>query len=300
MKIRMEGKTCLITGATSGIGFETAQALAAAGAKVIGVGRNPARCAAAEAVLREAGDGTARCLEADMSSMAQVRALAARVASTEERLDVLVNNAGTFSMRRRTSAEGIELQFAVNHLSGFLLTRELLPLLQAAPSARVIGLSSGSHFTGRIHWGDVGLKGRYFGLTAYDQSKLAVLLFCVELARRLGAGSSVAAYAADPGLVKTEIGRKGTGAFVRLFWNLRTRGGIGAEEAASWIAFLASDPSVEARTGLYWKEGKPMPSSPLSRDAEAARRLWDLSERMCGEVRPLSRRTQASVPAGPP
>lgn len=277
----MEGKTCLITGATSGIGFETSRILSAAGARVIGVGRDPARCAAAEARLREAGGGPVRFLEADLSSTARVRALAARLASTEEWLDVLVNNAGTFSMKRRESPEGVELQFAVNHLSAYLLTRELLPLLRAAPTARVVGLSSGSHFAGRIHWDDVGRSGRYFGLTAYDQSKLAVVLFCFELTRRLGGGSPISVYAADPGLVKTEIGRKGTGALVRLAWSLRTRGGVAAPEAASWIAFLAADPSVEGRTGLYWKEGKAVASSALSRDAEAARRLWDLSERMC-------------------
>jgi len=281
MSVRMDGKTCLITGATSGIGFETASALAAAGAGVIGVGRDPARCAAAEARLRETAAGPVRFLTADLASLEEVRGLAARVASSGGRLDVLVNNAGTFSMRRRESRDGIELQFAVNYLSAFLLTRELLPLLAAAPAARVIGLSSGSHFAGRIHWNDPGLRRGYFGLTAYDQSKLAVVLFCRELARRLGAGSSVATYAADPGLVRTEIGGKGTGALVRLFWKLRTRGGIPAREAASWIAHLASDPDLQGRTGLYWKEGRPLPSSPRSRDGEAARRLWTISEQMC-------------------
>jgi retinol dehydrogenase 12 len=280
MMEHMKGKTCLVTGATSGIGYETTRILAAAGAEVLGVGRDPERCARAETLLREATGGAVRFLAADLSSQADVRALAARVAGGRERLDVLVNNAGTFTSKRRESPDGVEMQFAVNHLSGFLLTRELLPMLRAAPSARVIGISSGSHYAGRMHWDDVGLSKRYFGLAAYDQSKLAVVLFCSELARRLGKDSRISTYAADPGLVKTEIGRKGTGFLVRLVWTLRARGGISAEESASWIAFLASDPGIQGMSGLYWKEGKPLQPSAVSRDLEEGSRLWELSERL--------------------
>jgi retinol dehydrogenase-12 len=168
-----------------------------------------------------------------------------------DHLDVLVNNAGVFSSAYRESADGIELQFAVNHLAAFLLTGELLAHLEAAPRARVICVSSGSHFTGRIHWENVCLTGRYFGLAAYDQSKLAALLFSYELACRLGPSSTVSTYAVDPGLVKTDIAAKGGGPLVTLIWRLRTRKGISPQEAADSIVFLASRPEVEDDTGMY-------------------------------------------------
>jgi len=285
----MRGRTCVITGASAGIGRETAAALAAAGARVIGVGRDRARCEAACAGLREqTGNRDIHFEVADLSSQEEVRALACRIAGACRCVDVLINNAGVFTSTYHASADGIELQFAVNHLAGFLLTRELLPALAASDAARVIGVSSGSHFAGRIHWDDVGMRGRYFGLTAYDQSKLAVVLFCGELARRLGPRSRIATFSADPGLVKTDIGAKRSGFLVRAAWRLRAGAGMSAAEAAASIAFLAMEPGAQGATGLYWKERRAVPPSAAAQCREDGRRLWELSERLCAIGQPAS------------
>jgi NAD(P)-dependent dehydrogenase (short-subunit alcohol dehydrogenase family) len=219
---------------------------------------------------------------ADLSSQAAVRSLAARIAGAEPRLHLLVNNAGLFTFRRAESVDGIEMQLAVNHLAGFLLTNELLPLLETAPRARVVFVSSGSHFHGRIRWRDPGRRAFYSGLAAYGQSKLAVLMTSVELARRLGPGSTVDTYAADPGLVRTDIGRKGDGPIVRWVWGLRAGRGMEPRESAESLAWLATEPSIEGLTGRYWKERQVVPSSTLSTDPGACCRLWELSARLCG------------------
>ncbi len=180
--------TCVVTGATSGIGYELARIFAQRGATVVGVGRDPARCAAAAERLRvRTGNPRVRFEVADLSSLVQVRGLAARLSAATGRIDVLVNNAGGFAFSRRVTDEGVERQFALNYLSGFLLTRLLLPVMV---ETRVVMVSSGSHYTGRIHWRDVGLSSLYNGLAAYDQSKLALVMFTGELARRLGPGSA--------------------------------------------------------------------------------------------------------------
>ena len=297
----MQGRTCVITGATAGIGLETAAALAAEGAVVIGVGRDRARSEAARAALRDrTGNRDIHFEIADLSSQGEVQALARRLAGRCRSVDVLINNAGMFTSTYQASADGIELQFAVNHLAGFLLTRELLPVLAASDAARVIGLSSGSHFAGRIHWDDVGMHRRYFGLAAYDQSKLAVVMFCRELARRLGPGSRIATCSVDPGLVKTDIGAKRTGFLVRTAWRLRTRMGVSAADAAASVALLAADPRAQGASGLYWKERRPLTPSEASLRGEDARRLWELSERLCGVDflrQPATARPASPLPA---
>ena len=277
----------MVTGATSGIGYELARILAARGATVIGVGRDPARSAeAASRISAATGNDRVSFEVADLSSLAEVRALAERISARAARIDVLVNNAGCFAFRRRETVDGIESQFALNYLAGYLLTRLLLPRMTGAGSgsrsgARVIMVSSGSHYSGRVHWADVGLGRMYNGLAAYDQSKLAAVLFAAELARQLGPSSQVGTYAVDPGLVKTDIGMKGTGPLVRLVWRLRTRGGISPAEAAATVAFLALDPLIEGRTGLYWKGCRAIAPSKRALRREDARRLWELSERLC-------------------
>lgn len=304
----MRRKTCVVTGATSGIGYELARILAGRGAVVIGVGRDAARCAAAAARLRaETGNTAVRFEVADLSSQEEVRGLAARICAACARVDVLVNNAGGFAFRRRETVDGIETQFALNYLAGYLLTRLLLPRMacgvpakRPAGMARVIMVSSGSHYSGRMHWADVGLRGAYNGLAAYDQSKLSAVLFARELARRLGTDSPVGVYAVDPGLVKTDIGMKGTGAVVRLVWRLRTRAGISPAEAAATIAYLALDPLVRSRTGLYWKECKPVAPSRRALDTDEARRLWELSDSLCGLPATRAPLTGDAVPATVP
>lgn len=279
----MTGKTCVVTGATSGIGWEIARILAQKGARVIGVGRSLARCSLACRGIAEATGSREVFFEtADLSVQSEIRALAGRLLDRTRSVDVLVNNAGTFTLTRRETSEGIESQLAVNWLAGYMLAGLLLPLLRAAPSARVITVSSGSHFSGRIHWDDIQLRRGYNGLKAYDQSKLATVLYTRELARRLGPGSTVSACAVDPGLVKTDIGAKGNGALVKLVWRMRIRRGITPRQAAEAVTYCALNQSAGERSGLYWKECRPQESSPLSRDPADAARLWDLGRELCG------------------
>jgi retinol dehydrogenase 12 len=164
----------------------------------------------------------------------------------------------------------------------FLLTHELLPLLQAAPASRIVTVSSGSHYGARLNWEDLELRRHYNGLRAYGQSKLANVLFTVGMNARLGAKSSVRAYAADPGLVKTEIGFKGTPAFVRWIWSGRRAAGVPPEESATGIVFLLTSPTVQDSADVYWLRGAPKKASAYAMDAEIAQRLWVVSQQMCG------------------
>ncbi len=278
-----EGLTCVVTGATSGIGRETARLLAGRGGTLIGVGRDPQRCEeAARDIRRSAENARVLFLPADLSSQSELRGLAARIAAQVDRIDVLVNNAGTFTLARKETVDGVEMQLAVNWLAGFTLTGLLMPKLQAAKAARIVTLSSGSHFAGRMRWDDMGMHRGYHGLKAYNRSKLATVLFTYELARRLPIGSPLRVHAVDPGLVRTDIGAKGSGRFVQMVWRIRTRGGISPARAAESVVFCASDPSIAHRTGLYWKECRPLPSSRISYDAGEAGRLWRLGESLSG------------------
>jgi NAD(P)-dependent dehydrogenase (short-subunit alcohol dehydrogenase family) len=288
MEHSLSGKTIVVMGATSGIGLVVAEALVQRGATVIGIGRSPDRCREAESRLHFIQpEARVDYLVAELSLQSQIRSLKSRVGGLLARegkagLDGLVNNAGTFTFWLAYTPEGFEMQWAVNHLAPFLLTHELLTLLEAAPSARVVTVSSGSHRGVRLKWEDVQLRRCYNGLRAYQQTKLANVLFTLELNHRLGPQSPVHAFAADPGLVNTEIGLKGTPALVRWVWDWRRTGGIKPEEAARGIVFLLEDPAIQDSPEVYWRRGVPVPASPFALDPEAARRLWALSEQMCG------------------
>jgi NAD(P)-dependent dehydrogenase (short-subunit alcohol dehydrogenase family) len=282
------GKTIVVTGATSGIGLATAEALVRAGAGVIGVGRSAARCREAELRLRKLSQtGHVTYCTADLTQQIEVRRLAEAIrqlvaGATRPGLDGLVNNAGTFTYWLALTPEGFETQWALNHLAPFLLTQELLPLLQAAPQARIVTVSSASHYHTDLKWDDIQLRRNYNGLAAYNQTKLANVLFTAELNRRLGPHASVRAFAADPGLVQTDIGLKGTPALVQRFWTLRRAGGIPAAEAARGIIFLLAEAAIQESPQVYWKHGRPQQPSRQATDATAAQRLWALSAQMCG------------------
>lgn len=278
----MHGKVVLITGATAGIGEVTARELARLGATVVGVGRSAEKCArVAERLRAETGNPSVRFLAADLSSQAAIRRLAAEFQRTYARLDVLVNNAGAYFMRRQTSADGLEMTFALNHLGYFLLTTLLLDRLAASAPARIVNVASGAHSYGRIDFADVQAKRRYNGFTAYSQSKLANVLFTYELARRL-AGARVTANVLHPGFVASSFGHNNGGWVAFMFRVLQWLGGITPEQGAQTSVYLAASPDVEGVTGAYFVRRQAVPSSPASYDVATAARLWRLSEALTG------------------
>lgn len=277
----MEGKTCLITGATAGIGLATACELARLGAKVVLVGRSPERCQRAiELIKEQTGLGSAEFLLAELSSQEAIRSLAGRVKESITRLDVLVNNAGGIFLKRMETIDGIEMTFALNHLAYFLLTNLLLDQVRTNSQARIINVSSAAHQGVAINFSDLQGLRRYSGWRAYQQSKLANLLFTYELARRLN-GTGVTVNALHPGYVRTEIFRvEGmSGWLLRRFADVFA---VPPEQGARTSVHLASSPEVEGITGRYFAGRKAVRSSPTSLDASAAERLWKVSEEMTG------------------
>lgn len=277
----MQHKTCLVTGATAGIGFVTARELARAGARVMIVARSPEKGAdVVRRIAAEAGGATAEALTADLSSQAQIRAVAREVKSRTDRLDVLINNAGVILLERQESVDGIEMTFAVNHLSYFLLTNLLLDLLKASSPARIINVASGAHRGVRINFNDIGGREHYSGWRAYQQSKLANVLFTRELAKAL-TGSGVTANALHPGYVNTQIFREPglRGQIMRAAANLFA---ISPERGAETTLYLATSPEVQGLSGEYYYRCKPANVSREARNEASARRLWQFSEDLTG------------------
>ena len=277
----MEGKTCLVTGATSGIGKAAARELARLGATVVVAGRNPEKTAATvQDIRRQTGNPSVDFLLADLSSQQQVRRLAEEFKGRYPRLEVLVNNAGAIMLSRRQSVDGIEMTFALNHLSYFLLTGLLLDSLIDSSPSRVVNVSSIAHQKATIDFEDLQGTQRYRGMRAYGRSKLANLLFTFELARRLE-GTGVTANAVHPGLVATGL-LTNNGLAGRLI-NLGLRvAGKGVAAGAETVVYLAASPGVAGVTGQYFVERKPVASSQASRDAATAGRLWRISAEMTG------------------
>jgi len=277
----MNGKTCVITGATSGIGRAAALELARRGARVVVVARDAGRGReTVSEIERSTGTGRASLLVADLASQSEVRRLASEVRRAAPRLDVLVNNAGAIHMERRVSPDGHETTFAVNHLAAFLLTNLLLPHLRASAPARVVNVASAAHLGGHIDFDDLmGEKG-YGGWKAYAQSKLANVLFTQELARRLGA-DGVSANSLHPGVVATGFGKNRNG-LLSLGVRIAAPFLLSARKGAETVVHLASSPQVEGVTGKYFAKCRPAASSGESRDPEVARRLWEASERLTG------------------
>ncbi|MGO9471558.1 MAG: SDR family oxidoreductase [Isosphaeraceae bacterium] len=279
----MRGKTCLVTGATSGIGLVTALELALKGATVFIVGRSPERCDAAVDQIRAGSTATLAevgSFVADLSSLADVRRLAASVRDRCPRLDVLINNAGGIFLAREESVDGIEMTLALNHLSYYHLANLLLPQLNQGHPARIVNVASDAHKGVSISFDDIEGKDRYSAWRAYRQSKLANLLFTYELARRLE-GTSVTVSALHPGFVRTNIFRHPTWRA----WLVRRAADLIAlspERGARTSVYLASSPDVGGITGGYFVNEKPAASSRQSHDLEAASRLWELSRKMTG------------------
>ncbi|HEY0736972.1 MAG TPA: SDR family oxidoreductase [Herpetosiphonaceae bacterium] len=281
----MQDKLTMVTGATDGIGKETALGLARMGAHVIVVGRTPAKIAATvEQIKAESGNGQIDSMQADFSSLEQIRQLAKSFYQRYDHLDVLVNNAGGVFGSRSETADGFEWTFGVNHLAPFLLTNLLLPALQVAArrsgSARIVTVSSAAHVMSKLNFDDLQNQRRYSGFRAYAQSKLANLLFTYELARRLK-DTGITANALHPGGVASNFGRGQPGLFSKLV-GFAMSFGITPEQGAQTSIYLASSPEVADVTGTYFNNRKPARSSPAANDAAAAARLWQISEQLTG------------------
>jgi NAD(P)-dependent dehydrogenase (short-subunit alcohol dehydrogenase family) len=274
-------KIYLVTGATSGIGLATARLLAQQQATIVLVARNRQKGEDAVARIRqESGNPAVDLLLADLSQQTQIRRLAAEFESRYARLDVLINNAGGFFMKRQQTADGIEMTLALNYLAPFLLTNLLLETLKASAPARIVNVSSDIHRSARIDLEDLELKRRYSGQRAYGQAKLALVLFTYELARRL-AGTQVTVNALHPGFVATGIGQEG-GGIVKLFAPLMKLIASSPKEGAQTSVYLASSPEVAGVTGQYFKKEQAVPSGPPSYQEDTARRLWEIASRMTG------------------
>jgi retinol dehydrogenase 14 len=274
------GKTCLVTGATSGIGRATATGLARLGADVVLVARDPAKGEATAAGIEAAtGNPRIELLEADLSSQASIRHLADEFTGGHDRLHVLVNNAGGYFATRHTTVDGLELTFALNHLAYFLLTNLLLDVLRASAPARIVNVSSGAQATGDIQLDDLQFERRYRGRVAYSQTKLANVLFTYELARRLE-GTRVTVNCLHPGVVRTNFGRDDETPMMRLLTPLVRPFMRTPEQGAETPVYLAASPEVEGVTGRYFAKKQQKRSSPRSYDVELGRRLWEVSEQL--------------------
>jgi NAD(P)-dependent dehydrogenase (short-subunit alcohol dehydrogenase family) len=278
----MNAKTCVITGATSGIGLGIAKALAARQFNLVLIGRDTARGNQTVDTLREStGNSSIGFVTVDLGSQKQIRKGAEKIREQHPVIDVLVNNAGVWTSRCELTDEKIEKQFAVNHLAYFLLTHLLYQNIAESKDGRIINIGSDSHKYGKINFEDLNLERSYHGLKAYGQSKLANLLFTYEL-HRLKREDHISVYCVQPGLVKTDIGVKHTNPFHSFMWKLRRLGGVTPDEAAQTAVYLATDPQAGSMSGLYWDKSKPKPSSARSRNPEDATRLWRISEQLCG------------------
>jgi NAD(P)-dependent dehydrogenase (short-subunit alcohol dehydrogenase family) len=298
---RQAGRTAVITGATGGLGYETALALAAAGADVILTGRNPDKGRAAVERIRAARPSASiRFALLDVASLASVSAFARALADERQSIDLLINNAGVMALpRRQTTVDGFELQLGTNYLGHFALTAQLLPLLRRARAPRVVSLSSIAHWMGRIDLDDLQAERRYRAWPVYAQSKLAMLMFGLELQRRSDAnGWGLMSTAAHPGYSRTELisngpGHEGFGNRFNVFiqpWTSQS-----AADGAWATLFAATSP--QARGGGYYGPDHPLGLrgpvaearvSHRGRDTAVAARLWDVSETLTGVRWPVS------------
>jgi len=278
-QVDMTGRTCLITGASSGVGRATALGLARLGATLVLVCRDRGR---GEETVAEIGTTTGnhavKLMLAELSSQQSIHALAREYLATGQPLHVLVNNAGVVNLKRTVTADGIETTFAVNHLAYFLLTHLLLERVKESAPSRIINVASHAHRFSGIDFDDLGAARRYRAMHVYGQSKLANILFSYELARRLE-GTGVTVNCVHPGAVASRLG-KNNGALARAVTTLLRPFFRTPEDGAATSIYLASSPDLERVTGKYFTNCQQTRSSAVSYDTAVARRLWDVSARM--------------------
>jgi len=274
----MRGKTVVITGGTSGIGQVAAEKLAAMGARLVVVARDQARGEQTLARLRQAGPGVAHAVRyADLSRLSEMKRLSREIAAAEPRIDVLINNAGALFGSRQLTEDGLERTFALNHMSYFVVTQELRERLVAS-AARVVNTASDAHQGKSLDFDDLQSANNYRGFNVYGKSKLCNILFTSEMARRW-AGTPVTVNCLHPGFVDTRFGDHSGGMFqtaVRLAKNFA----ISPEKGAATIVYLASSDEPAKASGLYFYKCRPATPSKQASDANAARRLWEISEQL--------------------
>jgi NAD(P)-dependent dehydrogenase (short-subunit alcohol dehydrogenase family) len=278
----MRGKTVLITGANSGIGLQTARGLAAAGADLILLCRDPGRGAAArDDIARLASGSEPDLVVADLFSQADIRRVAADIRSRYDHLDVLINNAGDVFSKAELTTDGIEKTFALNHLAPFLLTNLLLDLVKAAPQGRLVAVSSEVH-AGKLDWDNLQSEKSHQFFKAYQATKTENILFTNELARRLR-GTPVTANAVSPGPSRTGFGDNLSGAWAA-FPKVMKRMPFfhSAEKGSRVVLYAAAEPTLGGVTGEFFMNSKPRTSKPITHSTEAAARLWRLSEQLTG------------------
>jgi NAD(P)-dependent dehydrogenase (short-subunit alcohol dehydrogenase family) len=278
--VDLKGRVCIVTGASSGIGKETARGLAERGADVVLVGRTAKRLADAERVVSAAGTGTVSTQQCDFAHLDDVRRLATALLDKHEHIHVLVNNAGQVLQKRTETADGFEATFGVNHLAPYLLTRLLLPRLLASTPSRVVTVSSDAHRWGLLDFDDLQTRDTsYRAMKVYGTSKLANALFSWELARRTD-GSGLTSNAVHPGFVSTSLGRDNVVAnvFLKLIRPFVRTPAKGAETSI----YLASSPQGGDVSGRFWVDSKPIDPHPKAQDPELALRLWEVSADLVG------------------
>lgn len=283
MTWNVQGKQVVVTGASRGIGKATALALAKMGAHLSLFVRN--RELGEKVVEELRAVGTANRVDlfvADLSSLKEVRRVAAEYVEKHDRLDVLVNNAGAINMEREVTVDGYERTFATNHLAYFLLTKLLRDLLERSAPSRIVNVSSEAHRQGKLDFDNLMFERRpYGGFAAYGTSKLANILFTRELAKKLE-GTGVTANALHPGVIASGFGRNNKGVFGFVMRNLAGPF-LGSEESgARTSVYLATSPDVDGKTGLYFKNSREATPTRAARDDDAAKRLWALSEELLG------------------
>ena len=272
----MNGKVCLVTGATDGIGKVSARVLAELGAKVIIVGRNPEKSAIVLAELRSiSGNENIDLLMADLAVMQEVRDLAEQVISRYDRIDVLLNNAGGYFTKHEITSDGLEMTFALNHMSYFLLTNKLMELLKYSAPARIVNVSSDAHYGVDMEFENLNGEQEYKAWKAYQKSKLANVLFTYELLKKVPGNITVNCL--HPGFVATNFGHNNGGFFGPVLKIAQRVSAIDPEEGAKTSIFLCSAPEVKGVSGKYFYKCQPKTSSRESRNMNTGKRLWQIS-----------------------
>jgi retinol dehydrogenase 12 len=279
----LQGKVCLVTGATGGIGLVTAQALALQGAHVVIVSRNAEKCAQVTTQLKaKTGHADIEYIAGDLSAMNQVREVAEQFLTRHDRLDVLINNAGAVFSSRQVSADGYEMTMALNHLNYFYLTQLLQDALLKSAPARIINVSSDAHKGGSINFDDLMSEKKYNAFGVYAMSKLANVLFTYELARRLE-DSGVTANTLHPGFVASNFGRSNGGMWGMLM-PLAHMFAISPEKGGETTIYLASSPEVDGVTGKYFAKKQAVKSNAASYDQAVQKRLWDVTQTLVNQA----------------